>query len=178
MQVFWVRPVVTLGTSLPTHPEIPSSIPDSTVGFFCSQELFHGTYGLNVCMSLVYILSYVVFGEGPLTLLITGPVVSMMLYVFHRKFLHYRPLACKSLVTVEVKKYLLIFMQDPIFISKLYKRKFTFFKFWCSRGWFIRGSSDISSNCLIYDGINLLYVVWDSSPFMLLSGQPMVMVNL
>ena len=45
--------------------------PAQTWDFFSSGELFHGMYELAVCVfkSFVHVLSYVVFGGGPCTLL-------------------------------------------------------------------------------------------------------------
>ena len=57
-------------TSFPTGQEAPGSVPGSFMGFF-SIVLFHGMYGLGMCVSLsfVYILFYIFFGGGPWTLL-------------------------------------------------------------------------------------------------------------
>ena len=52
----------------------------------------------------VHVLSYTVFERKPFTLLTTGQIMSVFLYVFHRNFLHYTALACKSQVGVEVNR--------------------------------------------------------------------------
>ena len=48
-----VKAAWTLGSVvalLPSAQQVPSSIPDSGVGFFSSRELFYGMYGMAVCM--------------------------------------------------------------------------------------------------------------------------------
>jgi hypothetical protein len=86
-------------------------IPSSVVGFFYSGELFHSMYGHHcfyVSVFFVHVLSCIVFIRGPCHLLAKDQggrghlVVSVILYVVHRNFLHYRALACKCLVTMEV----------------------------------------------------------------------------
>ena len=95
---------------LPTDQEVPGSIPDSAMGSFSSRKLFHGMCRLGVsvfhCPSSMFspMLS---LEEAPalcwLQVLGDPPIVSLILCVGQRNFLHYRALACKFLAKVELK---------------------------------------------------------------------------
>ena len=95
--------------SLPSDQEVQGSILGSSLGAISSGEIFHYVFGGDVSVSFVHALPCVVFGRNSCNLLTTGEgrpsnCVSVLLYVVRRNFLHYRTLACKSLVTVEVQR--------------------------------------------------------------------------
>ena len=70
-----VRSLFSVVMPSSSDQEVRNSIPDSTVGYFFSEELFHGMYRLGISssfsVSFFHFLTYVFFGGGLFTLLIT-----------------------------------------------------------------------------------------------------------
>ena len=83
--------------------QMPGGIPGSAVGFFCFRILTHGMYRQCLCVSLsfVHVLSCDVFCRPQVTANLFSCIRVPIFGPY--KSLHYRVLACNSLVTVDVK---------------------------------------------------------------------------
>ena len=67
------RPLDSVVISLSADVEVLGRIPDSTVGLFFGEELFHSMYALGICVSLSFtqVIYCVLFFGDPFTLLTT-----------------------------------------------------------------------------------------------------------
>ena len=88
-----------------TDRAISGLIHGCAVGFFFSKELLHGMYVFQCTLSM---FCPVLFFGGPYILLTIDqegpPIVPVLLYVIHRKVVHYTTLTCNSLLSVENKR--------------------------------------------------------------------------